>query len=194
MAKSFGGSGFEYASSIKQTPDGGYIVAGSTQSYDGDVSGNHGGYDCWVLKLSSEGDVEWTKTLGGSKSDNANSVDVTSDGSYVVAGSTESNDGDVSGNHGSTDFWVVKLSSKGIIQWQKCFGGSGSENANSIQQTSDNGYIVSGYSSSDDGDVTGNHGEGDYWVVKLSSEGIIQWEKCLGGSAEDGSLSNSTNI
>ena len=183
--KCLGGSDWDEASSIAQTTDGGYIVAGYSSSNDGDVSGNHGTADYWVVKLNSSGDIEWQKCLGGSGGDGANSIAQTADGGFIVAGTSQSNDGVVSGNHGGNDSWVVKLNSSGDIEWQKCLGGSSSDFAYSIAQTADGGYIVAGYSLSNDGDVSGNHGSADYWVVKLNSSGDILWQKCLGGSDWD---------
>ncbi|MBT8195414.1 MAG: T9SS type A sorting domain-containing protein, partial [Bacteroidia bacterium] len=183
--KSLGGTGTDIASSIQQTSDGGYIVAGYTSSNDGDVSGNNGSGDYWVIKLNSSGNITWQKCLGGSNGEIANDIQQTSDGGYIVAGFTESNDGDVSGNHGDFDYWVVKLDSGGIIIWQNCLGGTLDESANSVQQTSDGGYIVAGYTDSNDGDVSGNHGNDDYWVVKLNSSGNITWQNCLGGTSVD---------
>ena len=190
--RSLGGSDQDEAYSIQQTSDGGFIVAGSSRSNDGDVSGWHEGYiygepisDCWVVKLNSSGDIEWQKCLGGSDGDVANSIQQTSDGGYIVAGASWSNDGDVIGNHGYGDYWAVKLNSAGDIEWQKCLGGNDGDMAYSIQQTSDGGFIVAGYSYSNDGDVSGNHGDGDYWVVKLNSAGALVWQKCLGGSDND---------
>ena len=115
--------------------------------------------------------IAWQKCLGGSGNDfpRRNNQTVTSDGGYILSGNTTSNDGDVSGNQGDNDAWVVKLSNLGIIQWQKCLGGSGNEFAYSVQQTSDGGYILIGVTLSNDGDVSGNHGGQDAWVVKLSS-------------------------
>ena len=195
--KFFGGSGSDGAYSVQQTSDGGYLVFGGTDSNDGDVSGNHGKNDYWVLKLDSTGSVQWQKCLGGSLDDNGgnaetgheDSIQQTSDGGYIIVGFTESNDGDVSGNHGKTDFWVVKLNSTGEILWQKCLGGSSFDYGHSIQQTSDSGYIVAGATGSDDGDVSGNHGSSDFWVVKLDSTGNILWQKCLGGSGVEGATS-----
>ncbi len=183
--KSLGGSGTEVASSVQQTADGGYIVAGESSSDDGDVSGNHGNYDYWVVKLGSSGDIVWQKSLGGSGSEAARSVQQTADGGYIVAGYSYSDDGDVSGNNGSYDYWVVKLDGSGTIVWQKSLGGSGYDEAYSVQQTSDGGYIVAGYANSDDGDVSGNHGNADYWVVKLNGSGNIVWQKPLGGSGSE---------
>ena len=183
--KCLGGSSDDRAFSVQQTDDGGYIVAGYTVSNDGDVSGNHDGEDSWVVKLSSTGGIEWQKCLGGRGYDCARSIQQTVDGGYIVAGYTVSNGGDVSGNHGGEDFWVVKLSSTGVIEWQKCLGGDDDDRAYSIQQTADGGFIVTGFTCSNDGDVSGNHGNADFWVVKLSSTGVIEWQKCLGGSNDD---------
>ncbi|MDR2522181.1 MAG: hypothetical protein LBC93_00540 [Synergistaceae bacterium] len=103
--KCLGGSDYEEASSIQQTSDGGYIVAGFTQSTDGDVVGYHGGYvpDVWVVKLNALGDILWQKCLGGSDYDEASSIQQTGDGGYIVAGFTQSTDGDVAGLHWSAD-------------------------------------------------------------------------------------------
>ncbi|HEX5651715.1 MAG TPA: hypothetical protein VFX58_01495, partial [Chitinophagaceae bacterium] len=187
--KAMGGSGYEGASSIQQTTDGGYIVAGITGSNDGDVSGSHGVWDYWIVKLAATGNIQWQRCLGGSGQDYASSIEQTTDGGYIVAGSSYSNDGDVSGNHGVSDAWIVKLAASGNIQWQRCLGGSDVEGAYSIEQTTDGGYIVSGSTSSNDGDVSGNHGVSEAWIVKLDATGNIQWQRCLGGSGDEGAYS-----
>lgn len=193
--RSLGGTRDDYANSIQQTADGGYIVAGYSHSNDGDVTGHHGAAtapDYWVVKLDDSGNIEWQRSLGGTGTDKANSVQQTTDGGYIVAGTSDSNNGDVTGWHegfvfgiAASDYWVVKLNNTGDIEWQKSLGGSGGDAAYSIQQTTDGGYIVAGYSGSVDGDVTGNHGGGDYWIVKLNSNGNVQWQKALGGTAGD---------
>ncbi len=183
--KCLGGTGDDAAYSIQQTADGGYVVTGLSNSNDGDVTGNHGTYDYWVVKLDTGGAIQWQKCLGGTNNDYAYSIQQTTDGGYAVAGRSESNDGDVTGNHGNDDYWVVKLDAVGAIQWQKCLGGVVYDEANSIQQTADGGYVVAGYSYSNNGDVMGNHGSYDYWVVKLDAAGAIQWQKCLGGTNSD---------
>jgi len=183
--KVFGGSNEDFALSIQQTGDEGYIVAGYTKSNDGDVTVNHGGEDAWIVKLDKDGNIQWQKVLGGSSSEEAYSIQQTRDGGYIVSGYTKSNDGDISGNHGGRDAWIAKLDRDGNIQWRKILGGSDYEEANSIQQTRDGGYIVAGYTWSNDGDVTGNHGRGDAWIVKLDRDGNIQWQKALGGSDDD---------
>jgi hypothetical protein len=181
-----GGVNSDYLYSIVQTSDGGYVAAGGTYSNDGDLSGNHGAFDAWVIKLSNVGTVQWQKCLGGTSNDNAKSIVQTLDGGYIIAGYAGTNDGDISGNHGYRDSWIVKLSNLGDIQWQKCLGGSNNDEANYITQTLDGGYVVAGYADSNDGDVFDNHGYRDAWVVKLSSLGTILWQKCLGGSNGDG--------
>ena len=187
--KSLGGSGLDNAYSITQTSDGGYIVAGSSTSSDGDVRGHRGLVDAWIVKLTSAGAIQWQKPLGGSDHDYAYSIQQTSNGGYIIAGMSYSTDGDVSGNHGFSDCWIMQLTSAGGIEWQKSLGGSGSEEATSIQQTSDGGYIAAGWSQSTDGDVSGNHGStdssDDYWIVKLTSGGEMEWQKSLGGSNYD---------
>lgn len=85
----------------------------------------------------------------------------------IVVGGSMSNDGDVSDNHGDYDYWVVKLNNSGVLQWQKSLGGSGKDQARSVQQTTDGGYVIAGGSRSNNGDVTGNHGDYDFWIVKL---------------------------
>jgi hypothetical protein len=180
--KCIGGTSFDEASSILQTTDGGYVVGGYSNSTDGDVSGNHGSADFWVVKLSSSGALQWQKCFGGTAGDYLTSIQQTSDGGYVLAGSTASNNGDVTGNHGFNDGWVVKLSNLGVLQWQKCLGGSNNEFINSIIQTTDGGFVVAGSTESNNGDVLGNNGSVDAWVVKLTSLGVVQWQNCLGGT------------
>ena len=183
--KSLGGSNGEKASSIHQTIDGGFIVSGQSYSNDGDVTGNHGDADYWIVKLNTEGEIQWQKSLGGSDYDSAYSIEQTTDGGYIISGSSYSNDGDVTGNHGNIDFWIAKLNNTGTLQWQKSLGGSSFETALSIQQTNEGGYIIAGTSNSNDGDVSGNHGDYDFWIVKLNTVGSLQWEKSLGGSNSD---------
>ena len=180
--KCLGGTSGEWSYAIQETTDGGYIISGKTTSNDGDVSGNHGYQDIWVVKLDSIGNIQWQKCLGGTSDDVAYSVQQTIDGGYILTGYTGSIDSDVNGNHGSNDFWVVKLDSIGNLQWQKCLGGTSNDVAYSVQQTTDGGFILAGYTNSNDGDVIGNHGFNDVWVVKLDGTGNLQWQKCLGGT------------
>jgi len=165
--KSFGGINWDYGYSVQQISNGGYIVAGVTSSF------NQGNYDFWLLQLDSNGNVVWQKIYSRPYADFAYSIQQTSDGGYIVAGSTRTF------VDGGEDVWVLKLDSDGDIVWQKTYGGSGNDYAYSIQQTSDGGYIVAGY--------TNSFGAGydDIWVLKLNSEGDVEWQKTYGAAGFD---------
>lgn len=153
--KTYGSGESDHAKPIQQTSDGGYIVAGYTDSFGAGVM------DLWVLKLDSSGNVLWQNTYGGSNYDWASSIQQTSDGGYIVAGYT------YSFGSGLMDFWVLKLNSRGGVQWQKVYGGGSWDSPWSIHQTVDGGYIVAG--------TTDSFGAGnaDFWVLKLKPEGTI---------------------
>ncbi len=185
----FGGTSVDFARSAVATTDGGYAVAGYSSSSNGDVSANNGNIDFWIIKVSSSGNLQWKKTLGGSDYDEARSIVQTADGGYAIAGITASNNGDVSGNHGGNDFLILKLDSSGALQWQKTFGGPADDNAYSLVQTSDEGYAIAGFTASNSGDVSGNLGGFDFWVVKIDKFGALQWQKTLGGSGTESALS-----
>lgn len=183
--QSLGGSSFDFSKEIEPATDGGYIAVGYSQSNDGDFMSGYGAGDCRVSKLGANGSLEWTKNYGGNGFDFGYSIKASDDNGYVMVGYTESNDGDVTMQHGAGDFWVLKLDSVGTIVWQKTFGGAQTDKAQSVQQTSDGGMVVVGYTESVDGDVSGNHGGGDCWAIKLDANGNVQWQKCLGGSGYD---------
>lgn len=187
-AKNYGSSGPDFGYFIVQTSDGGYILAGMTNTNSGQVTGFHGGtgYDIWIVKIDDTGALKWEHCYGGSANDAVSAIHQTSDGGYIVAGYTSSSDGDVTFNHGADDYWVFKLNDTGAINWQKTYGGSFEDFAYSISQTVDGGFIVAGETLSNDGDVIGNHGLYDSWTVKLDDTGNITWEKCYGGSNIDG--------
>ncbi len=180
-----GGTATDEANSIIETTDGGFLVSGYSNSSNGHVTNHHGQQDGWIVKLDDAGVKQWENSLGGTDDDNISTTVQCSDGGYIFAGSTESNDIDVSGNHGGKDCWIVKLDSSGTINWQTCLGGAGYDAASSIQQTPDGGFIIGATSTSTDGDVTGNHGDYDCWIVKINSTGTILWEKSLGGTSID---------
>ena len=146
-----------------------------------------------ALSMHSQ-NIVWEQTFGGSDNDDGYGVDATSDGGVILIGTTKSIDGDVTGNHGSDDIWVAKLSAAGELEWQKCFGGEYSDTGSSIIETNDGGYIFCGITFSENtGDISGYHAGGDVWVVKISSEGTLVWQKCLGGSSSDFGLEVSEN-
>lgn len=184
--KTYGGSSYEYVYGIEQTIDGGYIFCGFTRSNNGDVAGNHGNDDVWVVKIDRNGNLQWQKCFGGTSYEEAHSIIQTSDGAYILCATTSSNNGDVNGNHGHNDCWVIKIDKNGNIIWQRTYGGSSSEGAGNIIQMKNGGYLMCGYTTSNDKDVSGNHGNHDIWVVKMDSLGTVNSQKCFGGKGDDG--------
>jgi Secretion system C-terminal sorting domain len=184
--KAIGGSGRDEIWAMELASDNGCILAGRTNSIDGDVTANQGKYDIWVVKMNESGVIEWQKTLGGSEDEMATSVRQTSDGGYIVGGETSSHDGDITSNHGNVDFWVLKLSASGELEWQKTYGGENADISRDIIESNDGGYVAAGYvGSHNTGDVTGHHGSFDYWVLKLDASGTIVWQKAVGGIQPD---------
>ncbi|MFN0212676.1 MAG: T9SS type A sorting domain-containing protein [Saprospiraceae bacterium] len=188
--KSFGGSKNDYSFRIIHTPDDGYLVAGLTESNNGDVSGNHGVSDFWLLKINSNGVKQWQKCYGGLGIDVITSLDNTSDGGCILVGNTQSNgaknNSQVFGNRGEQDIWVVKVDENGTVQWRQCYGGCNREDSRSIRQTSDGNYvIVGGTLSINTGEVFGSHGDWDAWVLKIASDGAMIWQKTIGGTGFD---------
>ncbi|HCZ06500.1 MAG TPA: hypothetical protein DHV12_05115 [Thermotogae bacterium] len=166
--KMYGGSDSERAYSVRQTADGGYIVAGYTKSF------GVGEADVYIVKLNNSGEKLWNKTYGGSYNDEAYSIQQTADEGYIVAGFKCS-----SSDIESADVYILKLDSDGNKVWEKTFGGDKEDIARSVQQTEDGGYIVAGWTNS-----SGN-GEYDVYILKLDSDGNKVWEKTFGGSESD---------
>ena len=165
--KTFGGTSYDGASSVQQTFDGGYILAGYTYSYGA------GSSDFWLVKTYSDGSKQWDKTFGGNDYDCIFSVQQTSDGGYILAGVTGSY------GAGNGDLWLVKADSEGNEQWNRTFGGIDPDCAVSVQQTSDDGYILAGYTESY------GAGRSDFWLVKTDSKGNKEWDKTFGGTDHD---------
>jgi len=165
--KTIGGRDFDVGNSLIQTSDGGYAIAGSTKSFGA------GDEDVYVVKLDANGNLQWTKTIGGKHADGGNSLIQTSDGGYAIAGSTQSF------GAGNGDVYVVKLDAHGNLQWTKTIGGPASETGFSLIQTSDGGYVIAGFTTSF------GAGDEDVYVVKLDAHGNLQWTKTIGGKKED---------
>jgi hypothetical protein len=176
-----GGNGGEIGNSIIETPDGGFLIGGYTSSTDEGFV-NFGVSDAYVVKLSSNGGFQWQKCYGGKYNDQANSVIFASDSGYIFTGMKD-NDYDPLVNKG--DLWIMQIDTLGKTIWEKSYGGSGSEWGTCINPASDGGYLFAGVASSKDGDVTGYHDSGDVWVGKITSRGVLQWQKSLGGSGVD---------
>ncbi len=190
--KRFGGISFDdmWAAPI-QTSDGGYLIGGSSQSgISGDkTQSSWGSSDFWIVKIDTLGNKQWDKRFGGISGDGIECMQQTFDEGYILGGGSNSG---VSGDktqpsRGGGDYWIVKINSIGIKQWDKRFGTSQHEAISSLQQTKDGGYILGGYTS---GGVSGDKtqpswGDWDYWVVKTDSLGNKQWDRRFGGTGAD---------
>ncbi|MDG4716163.1 hypothetical protein [Winogradskyella marincola] len=181
----YGGNFTDTPYGVVQTEDNGFIIAGSSDSEDTDISGNIGTYDFWVIKISSSGDLVWEKSFGGSQIDEARAIIKSGDGNYIIAGDTRSNDNDVSQNKGAADLWLIKISPTGNLIWEKTIGGSNFDVARAIENSQNNGFIISGSSRSSDIDVSENKGQNDAWILKTDNNGNLLWETTFGGSNID---------
>jgi hypothetical protein len=164
----FGGSSEDYGSSVSQTDDGGFIITGWTQSYGAGYRSN-----VWLIKTDALGNEEWNKTFGGSNTDEGYSVSQTDDEGFIITGRTSSY------GAGSSDVWLIKTDALGNEEWNKTFGGSGSDYAYSIAQTSNNGFIITGFTSSF------GAGDHDVWLIKTDELGNEEWSKTFGDSLDD---------
>jgi hypothetical protein len=235
--KSFGGSGADFLQSIALTSDAGYILAGTSASpgpspsqpprrggeatdevenYFDKKEACRGGDDFWIIKLDAAGSMLWQKTIGGSGQEKLQSIKQTRDGGYIIGGSSTSpspfEGGELtteelldygekrSAGFGNMDYWIVKLDKQGKIVWQKTYGGIYYDELRSIEQTTDGGFIVGGYSNSPSspptplqrrggqnsfGKADDNIGIGDFWVIKIDQDGNEQWQRTIGGDQDD---------
>ena len=181
----FGGSNNDRSYNVMQTNDGGFVLIGSSESDDFDITDSKGSYDYWAVKLSAEGDLEWTRSFGGSEIDIAYDIATTLDGNFLIVGDARSNDQDVSTNYGNADIWLVAIDPQGNLIWEKSLGGSMFDSAKDLLPMNDNLYCVTGSSRSNDVDVTTNNGENDAWTVVVDAQGTIIFEGAIGGSSLD---------
>ena len=207
--KSIGGSGFDLLQSIKNTNDGGFILAGTSNSPNDFQKKDSckGGTDFWVIKLNAMGNEQWQKTIGGTGQDELICAFQTRDGGYMLGGSSSSSPELIDNelvesqssfatpdlysksekSRGNMDYWIVKLDKAGVVEWQKTYGGIYADVLRSMEQTKDGGYILGGYSNSpQSGDKTEpNNGIGDYWIIKINDKGNIEWQKTYGGNGDN---------
>jgi hypothetical protein len=182
----YGGSGDDVANSVVQTGDGGYLVAGSSNSNDGDIDSSRLNNDFWLIKLNAEGKKLWSKNYGGGFQDVANKIIASADGGCLIVGYSASSNGDLKGKPlQDYDCWIIKINSEGVLLWEKNYGGLFYESANDAVQLPDGGYVVVGYTSSKDSIFNSNHGGNDFLVFRIDSVGNQVWIKCFGGTSND---------
>ncbi len=179
---SFGTSEYDVVHGIDTTSDGGYIFCGSSVLLNGTT-------DCFVTKIDSLGTIEWQQIFGGTGQEDCTDIQTTSDGGYIVCGTSDSQNGTFSGcpGYGGYDVWVLKLNANGILQWQKKFGGTSHDLGIQIEETT-NGYVIGGHTQS------GTNAFFDVWVFKIDSLGILMWQHTFGGTENENLISlRSTN-
>jgi hypothetical protein len=181
----FGGSNNDRCYGVIDTPDGGYLMAGSSESTDFDISNSKGSYDFWVVKVNTDKELEWQRSYGGSEIDMGFGFTETLDGNYLITGDTRSSDQDVSNLKGNADFWAVKINGSGDIIWENTYGGTQFDAARTIVQMSDGRLAIAGSSRSNDIDVLTNKGQNDCWIAVVSSSGNIDQTFSIGGSELD---------
>ncbi len=163
-------------------PDGGYLAVGyhwdnSLVSY----------YDVLILRIDAAGGLVWQKSYGGSLNDYMYALTPTTDGGFMLVGSSESNDGDVGSNQGGSDIWVLKIDTNGDLVWSRTYGGSSTDLAFDLTNDNQGGYYITGTTASTDGNVTDNNGINDLWVLKIDDAGSLVWQQTYGGSLSENS-------
>ncbi len=181
----YGGSNNDRAHAVVRSNDGGFVMCGFTESDDFDINNSRGSYDFWVVKIDKVGNLVWQKSYGGTGIERAQDIANTADGGYIITGNTFSNDVDVSKNNGESDIWLIKIDVSGNLVWETSFGGSQFDDAQSVSQSKDGGYILVGNSKSTDKDTNANEGENDIWLIKTDANGNMTWQKTFGGAGLD---------
>lgn len=169
--RTFGGGSLDWGWAIQRTNDNGFIIGGETVSYGA------GGYDAIMIKTDCMGNEEWNETFGGGQKDGCRSIQQTKDGGYILSGYADSY------GYPGHDYWLIKTDEQGNEQWSKIFGGTGSDASYSVCQTSDEGFILTGYS------YSYSNGGNDVWIVKTDMNGNEQWADNFGRNGNEYGMS-----
>ena len=183
--KYFGGTNNDRSYDSVETSDGDFLIVGSSESNDIDISSPKGSYDIWVIKLSSNGDLLWERSYGGSKYETANSIIQSADKKIHILGSTLSNDKNISFQMGSSDFWLLTIDSDGNLLSEQTFGGSNFDKGKKIVIDSKDNLWLTGYSRSIDFDFSFNNGKNDAVLIQLSKNRILKEVFEIGAEGED---------
>ena len=188
--KSLGYVGQDKANAVIQTSDNGYLITGVLDVTASGGAGNskavlHAGGDYWAIKLSENGTTEWTKYFGGGLSEIPYDLIETQDNGFLLVGTSDSTDVDISNNLGGYDFWIVKIDALGTLVWEKSYGGAEIDEAFSVANTDDGNFVIVGSTRSNDANITINNGDADLWLIKITPTGTLIWEKTIGGLSFD---------
>lgn len=190
-SRTFGGSMEDLGQALIQTADGGFALTGNAMSSDGDASNNEGFHDNWILKLDAAGNLEWEESFGFSGHDHSYDLLQTEDGGYFFVGFLDVTAANGAGNdgkyrsltrHGVGEFWGTKIDAGGNLEWRRYFGGTNNDRAHAVVEAHTGGFVLAGFSESEDFDISNSKGSYDFWVVRISNEGDLLWEKSYGGS------------
>jgi hypothetical protein len=181
--KTYGGTSFDAFYALASSEDGGYVVAGTSGSYDSNAN-ERKEHEIWIVKTNANGNALWQKTFGGSSYEGAKDIVKCNDG-FVVVGSSYSSNGDISVNHGEADACILKIDQSGNKVWQTSLGGLKREEAWCVASNTSGGFLIGVEAESSDGDFPGNHGFSDAWIVKLDESGKVQGQLQVGGSMHD---------
>ncbi len=190
--KTYGGSLNDVISSITQVEDG-FLMAGYTGSPEIATDIAMDDLDAWVMKIDQEGELQWNYTIGGSKQDKFNSLVLSSNGDIMLAGQSQSSDGPITESRGYIDAWLVALDANADFLWSRNFGGLAGDVIVDVIRLQDGNFAALCETRSFDGDVVGNHGNEDFWLLKLDPQGEIIWQNTFGGSLQDSPFSLSEN-
>lgn len=190
--QSFGFSGADEGTRLIETSDNHLLISGVLDvtasgglGNSGRNSSRHAGGDYWAIKVSNTGAMIWSRYYGGSFTDTPEGLAESATGEFIFAGGSDSNDVDISNNKGSYDFWVVKSDANGDMIWEKSFGGAEIDEVRGMTTSNDGNYIIVGDTRSSDQDVTQNNGGADVWMIGISDEGSLLWNRSYGGSSFD---------
>jgi hypothetical protein len=176
----FGGTEDDFSKDVIEDTDGNFIIIGETYSFDLDAAENHSGNglrDYFIIKVDNLGQKVWSRCYGGESNEYARTIVQSSSGEYLIIGESYSVSGQPTGNHGSADYWLIKINpTNGNLIWQKSFGGTGHDEPNSMVESFDNSLIIAGNSAHPigNGDVTQNYGDDDFWIIKLKNNECLK--------------------
>ncbi len=181
----FGGSYTDTAQDALALSDGSFLILGTSDSEDVDISKNKGTYDLWLLRISADGTMLWEKSFGGTQIDEGVKMQLISSSEVMLVGTTRSTDLDAAQNKGGADVWVLTLDIEGAVLREKTYGGSSFDTATSLNKTTNGHYLITGNSRSADYDLTQNQGYSDAWVFTIDRQGALQWQVSVGGPQLD---------